>query len=757
MTLRSSFLTRPWLRKVVSPWLGWSFAVALGLWWLAGGGAGQWVQQTLWHPWVFSARSALGLDPAWDSRLVVYALGDSSLGLLKDPEPSLADWGDVLEALDRAGAENVFIDKIFAFTRDENEAKRFAARIKKLSRVPITGAFLSPRAIPHRTPVPAEHEALSARWLEGWSGEADSARASVVYGPAPSLLGVLTRFGHLNYEKGWVTPLTGLDATHALPHALLRLSANWKHEGGSLTSAGKRVPLSASGKVLVNLPSPKKIGALPGTFAELLEKARSKAPLDLPKGSQVLLLTTYYSGGGQSVLTPFGMRPSAEVNMALANSVLSGLWIRPLSASFWILFPAAALAVFAGLALRLSRASAAIAGGSLAAVAAGFAAFCYGATDVPGLWYAAAVLFGGGIPLWTRALEVSRDARSLKESLEGLLPDDKIQNMVLSGAASLREPNSRILSIVFIDIVGFSACSESGSPKEVFAYLKLLMGELTDAVHRWGGVVDKTLGDGLLCFFGVAPDGGLQPDHADRAVKCALDIQKQSLERLSKDSGNDPVLPYRVGVYTASVLVGDVGTRRRLDLTVLGHGVNLAKRMETAADPFTVLIGMTTASLLQDVDVKKLGGRERWIPLKHMSEPVKACELAPEGTEEARRIAEQRYRTYRKLERSEARIPLMGAKLEADCGWYGKGGLVNFSRQGLCVLLPRYLARGLVVPCQIALPNGSLLSVMAEVRWASPAENGKYYCGLSIQSSSDQQKEAFYRALSPYEKVQKSA
>src|SRR5690606_9173672 len=109
----------------------------------------------------------------------------------------------------------------------------------------------------------------------------------------------------------------------------------------------------------------------------------------------------------------------------------------------------------------------------------------------------------------------------------------------------------KVVSIMFIDIVGFSAISESRSPEEVFKYLKDLMDRMRSEIHAHGGVVDRVLGDGLLAFFGYHYDGRkASDDHASQALAAALVIQRQNVEHCLKAGDGDPIFPLRIGINT---------------------------------------------------------------------------------------------------------------------------------------------------------------------------------------------------------------
>ena len=153
---------------------------------------------------------------------------------------------------------------------------------------------------------------------------------------------------------------------------------------------------------------------------------------------------------------------------------------------------------------------------------------------------------------------------------------------------SLVEPTEerRVVTVLFADLVGFTALSEARDPEEVKRLVESAFEHLVRDVTAFGGKVDKILGDAIVALFG-APVA--HEDDAERAVRAALRMQ-ETLAEYSSTSG--AALQMRIGVNTGEVLVGAL--RAGGDYTAMGDVVNTASRLQTMAGPDEVLVGEST-------------------------------------------------------------------------------------------------------------------------------------------------------------------
>lgn len=134
------------------------------------------------------------------------------------------------------------------------------------------------------------------------------------------------------------------------------------------------------------------------------------------------------------------------------------------------------------------------------------------------------------------------------------------------------------VTVLFADIKGFTAMSETMSPEEVVEVLNLFFTEMVDLVFKYQGTLDKYVGDALMAVFGVPVP---LTDAATRAVQCARAMQR----RLAKlqTQGRTPIQGMRIGINTGEAIVGNIGSDKRMDFTVIGDAVNVAARLQELA------------------------------------------------------------------------------------------------------------------------------------------------------------------------------
>jgi class 3 adenylate cyclase len=341
----------------------------------------------------------------------------------------------------------------------------------------------------------------------------------------------------------------------------------------------------------------------------------------------------------------------------------------------------------------------------------------------------------------------ARRARLVKLFLDDKLPPEALRALSAEPQRLHTAPTRRLVTLMFIDIVGFSMAVEQSSPDEAFQRLTEILTRLKETVHRHGGTVDRALGDGLLCFFGYYfEEQNLPIDHADRALACAIEIQTTNLARnLEAARREEPVHPLRIGINTAEIYFANLGGDKRLEMSLLGHGVGYAKRLEAACEPDCIMMGATTYDFLHRPPGFGVKLMKRLIRIKgHHQEMIEAYECDPFLDRPVMRSeALAAYRRFTGAQRREMRWSVPpGLELRAMGDW-GYGEVVNFSESGLLLRTDRYLGRQTDIAfyldsadgeLRLALFSLGLVPLICEVRWGRPGEGETFLLGVVIKN-----------------------
>jgi adenylate cyclase len=171
--------------------------------------------------------------------------------------------------------------------------------------------------------------------------------------------------------------------------------------------------------------------------------------------------------------------------------------------------------------------------------------------------------------------------------------------------AELGAPEIREVSVLFADISGFTSMSERMAPSAVALLLNEYLSRMTDVIFKYEGTLDKYIGDAIMAVFGAPLD---MPDHAERAVRTALEMQER-LAEWNAERKEGPEFRIRIGINSGKAVAGEIGSVNKKEYTVLGDTVNTASRLETSvAKPGSVVVGQQTLALVEGMfDCRSLG------------------------------------------------------------------------------------------------------------------------------------------------------
>jgi class 3 adenylate cyclase len=209
--------------------------------------------------------------------------------------------------------------------------------------------------------------------------------------------------------------------------------------------------------------------------------------------------------------------------------------------------------------------------------------------------------------------DAEQELGELRTRLTASVPAPLVEKMRAAKLTGERKP----VTALFADVVGSTTLAEQMDPEDWTQIINEAFDLMSRAVFRYEGTIAQLQGDAMLAFFG-APVA--HEDDPDRAIRAALDMVRETDEfarQLKHERGID--FRIRAGINTGPVIVGNVGSDLRYEYTALGDAVNVAARVQTAAEPGTVVVSANTQRFVSDAfDFDDLGDVE----LKGKAEPV---------------------------------------------------------------------------------------------------------------------------------------
>ena len=732
---------------------------------------GNYLESRLARPVDFRFRDVAGKSPALSPRLKIYAIDDSTVGKLGVTVLGLDVWADIIHLLVKNRPSAIFIDGMFSLAEDTSGKFKAALESARLHNVHVNvGAYFAPYPLKFREPLEFDRPEyqLSKIIVGGVVSESlDSALPPIAdhrqwfgYGPSLSLRPYLSNIGHIIYnDDTHVAPLVRMKDDSALGHLSIYAARDRRIEHNKLLLDGHIVPLDSVGNITVNLPNPAVIADAMIPLRSLVELVQRGWPSSkVQAGDTVLILPLMFTGNVDFHQSPYGLVPGGYILSAMINSVLTGQWLKPLIGAVGLSVIFTLLGGFLGMQLSAVLFWSAVTVVVIASFLASEYLFVYHGIVVP--WIFPLVgFFANAITLFAEKTRVGeRRAEALRQALEGSVGPKELKHLLMSPDGINFEARERIVTIMFIDVVGFSRLAENMLPRIAFEHLKIMLSTLGETVHEYGGVIDKTLGDGLLCYFGYRFDADTSsPDHAEKALQCALKIQNENLNRnIEAAEHGEPVYPLRIGINTSSVYLGDLGSHNRVDFTVVGNGVNFAKRLEGACEMHSVLLGATTYALIKNIGLPAAATTRRQIRIKHHRDLVEAFEYDPFFDRQAlRRDAIEGFRKCANIDRIDRRWQVSDpTRIQLTCD-FGLAELVNFSYTGVSIRLRQLLVRGTRMTMSIDSGGGALHALLSqegmnvlhgEVRWGY-ADGTDFVHGIFITNITSQQSDTLVQYL----------
>ena len=212
--------------------------------------------------------------------------------------------------------------------------------------------------------------------------------------------------------------------------------------------------------------------------------------------------------------------------------------------------------------------------------------------------------------------EVNALNAKVRELLERYMPPSVVQRLINEPGLPELGGERQIITVLFADIRGFTRLAEKMTPNQLVEMLNFYLALTADAIMKYEGTLDKFMGDGAMGVYNAPLP---QPDHALRAVKSALALQKRLSREQAKKGDNLLPLKIGIGIHTGEAIVGNIGTPYLMNYTAVGDAVNLARRLQELAQGGQILISEAVYALVQkEVMAEKLGP----VTVKGKSQPV---------------------------------------------------------------------------------------------------------------------------------------
>jgi len=378
------------------------------------------------------------------------------------------------------------------------------------------------------------------------------------------------------------------------------------------------LPTDPAGYVQIDYSGPA------GTFPtySLADLVRGKVPLEAFRDRLVLIGSTA-TGIGDTAVTPFQQMgfPGVEVHANFIDNILDHHFVvRGLRENFVDLCFIFLFSMPAG--LLLAFATPVRATTIILCVFAIFLWLAYYLFAAHRIWIAVflpSATLGmnyAGIVSYRFFFE-EREKKKVRAAFQQYLPPSLIEQLLEHPELLHLGGVEKELTIMFTDIRGFTSLSEGLSPRDLVELLNEYLSEMTDVIFRNWGTLDKYIGDAIMAFWGAPYP---HPNHAERACRTALEML-QALRTLQDrwQAEGRPLIDIGVGINTGSVLVGNMGSSKRFNYTILGDNVNLASRLEGLNKQFgtRLIISEFTyekvlgSMLAREIDLIRVKGKKK--------------------------------------------------------------------------------------------------------------------------------------------------
>ena len=637
-----------------------SFLTIYLLFWLLPNVFEPWNAQTIDQFFAFRSRFD-ALRPAYDSSIVHVDISDRTFDALANSYLNRFQYAQVVQNLAEMQTAAQIWDFIFPARTNLQEDSAFVVATANARNAYFGLAFNLAQVKPSR---PRSRVSRADQYLDmtKWNVQIDGDTRDLYYAYDPiitfSALSAASRgLGYLNisFDRDGVyrrVPLLFRYHESFYPSFAFRAVCDYLgvtpdrvilKPGSSLTLKDARrpggeprdivIPIDHSANMLVNYVGPlvrddKVHSMLHFNFADILRASNDRTELDMwgdVLGGKIAVVSEVRTGASDVGPIPTDNQfPLSGVHSNSINTILTGNFLREAGGVEMVLVELAVMIVLVTLALRLSSRNFSLGSFGLIVVyflAAGLV-FLYANLILNVLRPILQVGLAAFTVIAYRYVNEQKEKEVLRRTFEAYFPPAVVRKIMLNPSLVTAAGQKKELTILFSDIKSFTTHSSTLTPDEIQKLLNEYFDSMVEIVFKYEGTVDKFIGDGLMVFFG---DPEPQPDHAVRCVKAAIEMQQKCRELKARwvQEGKFPLM-IRIGINTGPVVVGNMGSDRRLSYTVLGADVNLAQRLEANAPVEGIMIAQRTYEFVKDrIPTRPLEP----IMVKGLDKPIKVYEV----------------------------------------------------------------------------------------------------------------------------------
>ncbi len=430
------------------------------------------------------------------------------------------------------------------------------------------------------------------------------------------------------------------ETNELIPYFVQRTFDEYNSETGELVKPGKRevvntirIPINDSGQMLINYMGPRS-NAEGGYQTFTLRSYASYAKRDPGDNAEKwlrtlavknkILLTGAFSHGiaEDEKQTPYGLMYGIEIHANALNTILTNNYIKQLPKQVTLLILLVSVLLISLITSRTSTVWSFL-------TVLGFLIIYFFTVDIifeksglllpyPTIAFPVFITFLSIVVY--RAFTDEKDKKAIRETF-GKYLSPKVVDQLVQNPPELGGVDKE-LTVFFSDIRGFTTLSENMTPQELVNHLNIYLTAMTDIILEYGGTIDKYMGDAIMAFWGAPLP---QPNHAELACKCALK-QLQVLSELNAQWPESKRINIGIGLNSDIMTVGNMGSKLRMNYTLMGDPVNLGSRLESTNKEYgtkIIISEFTYAHIKDKFIVRELDN----IRVKGKNKPVLIYEL----------------------------------------------------------------------------------------------------------------------------------